>query len=92
MKNNALKVNESDNVAIATQAVKKGDLVIVNGQGLLEAAEDIEPGHKTALVPIAAGEDVLRYGEPIVRATCDIGRGEWVHVHNTEPVPGDLKE
>jgi len=92
MKNNALKVNESDNVAIAAQAVKKGDLVIVNGQGLFEAAEDIEPGHKIALVPIAAGEDVLRYGEPIVRATCDIGRGEWVHVHNTEPVPGDLKE
>jgi len=92
MKSNALKVNESDNVAIATQAVKKGDLVIVNGRELFGAAEDVEPGHKIALLPIAAGEDVLRYGEPIVRATCDIGRGEWVHVHNTEPVPGDLKE
>ncbi len=92
MKSNAVKVNESDNVAIATQLIKKGSLAVVNGEGLFESAEDIEPGHKIALVPIAAGEDVLRYGEPIVRATCDIERGGWVHVHNTQPVAGDLKE
>lgn len=92
MKNNAFKVNESDNVAIATQLIKKGSLAVVNGEGLFESAEDIEPGHKIALVPIAAGEDVLRYGEPIVRATCDIERGGWVHVHNTEPLPGGLKD
>ena len=92
MKSNAVKVNESDNVAIATEAVKKGDLVSVNGQRLFEAVEDIEPGHKIGLVPIAAGEDVLRYGEPIVRATCDIERGGWVHVHNTEPLPGGVKD
>jgi hypothetical protein len=64
----------------------------VNGEQLFEAAEDIELGHKIALVPIATGEKVFRYGEPIVQATRAIGRGEWVHVHNTQPVPGDLKE
>jgi hypothetical protein len=30
---------------------------------------------------------VIRYGEPIVRATREIGKGEWVHVHNTQPIP-----
>lgn len=92
MKSNAIKVNESDSVAIATQLIKKGSPAVVNGEKVVEAAENIEPGHKIALVPIAAGEDVLRYGEPIVRATCDIGRGGWVHVHNTQPVAGNLKE
>lgn len=92
MKSNALRIDDNDNVAIATQSIKKGDLVIVSGEALFEAAEDIEPGHKVALVPIVTGENVFRYGEPIVQATRDIGRGEWVHVHNTQPVPGDLKQ
>ena len=92
MKNNALKIDESDNVAIATQFINKGDQIVVSGESLCKAVEDVELGHKAALVPIAAGENVLRYGEPIVQATRDIGRGEWVHVHNTQPIPGDLKE
>ena len=92
MKNNALRVDANDNVAVATEPVKKGSLVVVDGEGLFEAAEDIEPGHKIALASIATGENVLRYGEPIVQATRDIARGEWVHVHNTQPVMGDMKE
>ena len=92
MQSNALKVSENDNVAIAAQLIGKGDQVVVNGEQLFEAAEDIELGHKIALVPIATGEKVFRYGEPIVQATRAIGRGEWVHVHNTQPVPGDLEE
>lgn len=92
MKSNALKIDESDNVAIATQSIKKGDQIVVSGKTLCKAVEDVELGHKVALVPIVAGKNVLRYGEPIVQATREIGRGEWVHVHNTQPIPGDLKE
>ena len=92
MKSNALKIDESDNVAVATQSIMKGDQIVVSGESLCKAVEDVELGHKVALMPIVAGENVLRYGEPIVLATRDIGRGEWVHVHNTQPIPGDLKE
>jgi altronate hydrolase len=88
LKNNAVKMNEKDTVAVATQFVKKGASVAVDGTRLLEAAEDIEAGHKIALAPIAAGETVFRYGEPIVEATRAIARGGWVHVHNTRPCPG----
>ncbi len=88
MKNNAVKMNEKDTVVIATRLVKKGEPVVVDGKQLLEAAEDIEGGHKIALAPIAAGDTVFRYGEPIVEATRAIARGEWVHVHNTRPCPG----
>ena len=87
MKSNALKINQNDNVAVATQPISKGSPVIVNGERLFDAAEDIEAGHKTALVPLAPGERVFRYGEPIVEATQAIAQGEWVHVHNTQPIP-----
>lgn len=92
MRSNALKTAESDNVAVAIQRIPKGAPVVVGGEALVEAAEDIDLGHKVALVPLASGSIVIRYGEPIVQATRDIPRGGWVHVHNTQPVPGDLKE
>ncbi len=88
MENNALKMNENDNVVIATQPIKKGNPVIVEEQELLSAAEDIDLGHKIAVARIASGERVFRYGEPIVETTEKIEQGEWVHVHNTRPIPG----
>ena len=92
MQSNALKINENDNVAIAMHNIGKGDKVVVDGKGLFEAVEDIEAGHKVALLPIASGEKVYRYGEPIVETTRAVNPGEWVHVHNTQPIPGDLEE
>ena len=59
---------------------------------LLKAAEDIEAGHKIALASMAVGDKVYRYGEPIVEATAAVEPGQWVHVHNTQPIPGDLEE
>ena len=91
LKNNALKIDDKDNVAIATRNMEKGAAVVIDGKRLFEAAEEIEAGHKIALAPIDAGEKVFRYGEPIVETTRAIGLGEWVHVHNTQPIPGDLK-
>ena len=88
MKSNALKINQNDNVVVATQPISKGSPVVVNEQQLFDTAEDIEAGHKIALAPIASGERVFRYGEPIVEATQAIAQGEWVHVHNTQPIPG----
>jgi len=92
MKNNALFTNDGDNVVIALADIAGGDPVVVDGHQLLTAAEDIRAGHKIARVPIAEGETVFRYGEPIVRATRAIAVGESVHVHNTEPIPGNLIE
>jgi altronate hydrolase len=92
MKSNALRINEKDNIVIATQPIQKGTSVVVDGRKLFPAAEDIPLGHKIALVSLAKGRKILRYGEPIVQATRPIKKGEWVHVHNTRPILGDLKE
>jgi len=42
----------------------------------------LETGHKYAIRPIKAGENVIKYGNPIGHATADIGVGEQVHTHN----------
>jgi len=92
VKSNALRIDSKDNVVIATRPIGKGDAVVMNGEAVCHAAEDVALGHKVALAPIRSGDAVVRYGEPIVQATRDIGPGEWVHVHNTQPIPGDLRE
>jgi altronate hydrolase len=91
MKSNALRINEKDNIVIATQPIQKGSPVVVGGRKLFLAAEDIPLGHKIALLALAKGRKIFRYGEPIVQATHSIKKGEWVHVHNTQPILGDLK-
>lgn len=52
-------------------------------------AVDLETGHKEALVPIAEGENVIKYGFPIGHATRDIQLGERVHTDNLKT---NLKE
>ena len=47
-----------------------------------EAVQKIPKGHKIALQNIRAGEDVIKYGVRIARASKDIRAGEWVHLHN----------
>ena len=48
----------------------------------IEVKEDIPMYHKIARVPIKAGEQVIKYGEYIGEAACDIPAGAYVHTHN----------
>ena len=43
---------------------------------------NVENGHKYALTDIPKGAPVIKYGNPIGYATCDIRAGEHVHSHN----------
>ena len=45
---------------------------------------NIDDGHKYALRDIKCGENIVKYGNPIGHATCDIKAGEHVHTHNTK--------
>ena len=45
---------------------------------------NLEDGHKYALRDIKAGENIIKYGNPIGHATCDIKAGEHVHTHNVK--------
>lgn len=78
-------VSQQDNVGCALAAVAAG-VELVAGEGdravRVVARQAIPFGHKVALRPIAAGEDVVRYGHPIGKATAPIVPGDHVHVHN----------
>ena len=45
---------------------------------------NLEDGHKYALRDIKCGEDIIKYGNPIGHAICDIKQGEHVHTHNVK--------
>ena len=87
----ALQLGAQDNVAVARQALAAGTALQV-GQHQLVLHEPIAAGHKLALVPIAAGTAVLKYGQSIGYASADIAAGEHVHVHNLDmgPDKGDF--
>jgi (2R)-sulfolactate sulfo-lyase subunit alpha len=46
------------------------------------ALDTIPIGHKVALLDIANGDTVMKYGHSIGKAVSAIGKGHHVHVHN----------
>ena len=78
----------TDNVGTAVvEPIRAGDAVRCNGERSdiqLTAQDDIAYGHKIALMDIAKGGTVLKYGLSIGSATRDIQAGDHVHTHNVE--------
>jgi len=88
---NALKIHARDNVVMALSDLPAGmRLELADHGGPLEVAtaEGIPFGHKVAVAPIARGEAVIKYGEPIGLAVVDIAPGQHVHTHNLRSVRG----
>lgn len=78
-----LQIDPRDNVAVALSDISAGD-------GF--AREAIPAAHKISLRPIARGEAVIKYGQPIGAATADIPAGRWVHTHNVATLLEDVLE
>ena len=76
-----IHLHPTDNVAVATNSVSAGSRVVCNGQ-TLNAKQDILVMHKMALKPISKGEAIIKYGQVIGFANCDIAAGEHVHIDN----------
>ena len=89
----ALHVDDRDNVAtIFANGITDGMVVEVrNKSGDTESIAvigDVPYGHKIAVRYIAKGEGIIKYGESIGRASADIRKGEYVHIHNLEALRG----
>jgi altronate dehydratase small subunit len=87
----AIVLHTTDNVATAVQELKAGQKATVRlGRELhhIILAEAVPYGHKFTVRPISQGEDILKYGEVIGRATTDIGAGCHAHVQNIESLRG----
>ncbi|TNM63556.1 galactarate dehydratase [Aliirhizobium smilacinae] len=71
-----IKVHDRDNVAIVVNTLGLPAGTVFSDDLVLN--EFVPQGHKVALTTIAEGEEILRYGEVIGYAVCDIQKGSWI--------------
>lgn len=91
---NAMIIDEKDTVAVAIEPIEKGAEVCYKAKDgsekKLTAEGDIQIYHKIAIKAMKQGDPVVKYGEHIGVAGCDIVPGTHVHTHNVESKREDL--
>ena len=76
-----VRLDRSDNVAVATRSLARGDSVQLDDLSILVRSA-IVPGHKIAVADVPLGSMITKYGQPIGMATKNIQLGDHVHTHN----------
>ena len=92
----ALIIHDSDNVANLIGPGAKGAEVECTLEGKpakerVTLIDDIPANHKFARTDIQAGQPIMKYGLSIGKASCDIRKGQYVHVHNIESNRGVIE-
>ena len=77
--NKVLKIDEKDNVVTCLKAIKKGEIIKVDGKDIT-VNEDIGRFQK--------GDLVYKYGQVIGDMTQDAKEGDFIHTHNVESTRG----
>ncbi|MBM3794434.1 MAG: altronate dehydratase [Acidobacteria bacterium] len=83
-----IHLNARDNIAIARAPLAAGQRVVLNGRELT-LLDAVPMGHKVAIQAVAAGGNIVRYGQIMGSARMPIEPGRHVHVHNV--AFGELK-
>lgn len=78
---------KGDSVGVATVDIKAGETakgLFMDSQEKVEvkALDDIPLGHKIAMVPMSAGDTVLKYGHDIGKVVAPFKKGNHVHIQN----------
>lgn len=81
------KINDKDNVAVALEELKKGEII-----DNIKLLDDIPFGHKVLLNDLKSGENIIKYGNPIGHLTVDCKKGEHIHEHNLKTNLSDIIE
>ena len=74
-------LSPGDSVYVLRDQIAAGEAVMVDGSAVTFAGA-LGLGHKIARVAVAAGQQVIKYGAPIGRASRAIAPGDHVHLHN----------
>lgn len=85
--NKLFKINDKDNVAVALEELRKGEII-----DNIELLDDIPFGHKVLLNDLKSGENIIKYGNPIGHLTVDCKKGEHIHEHNLKTNLSDIIE
>ncbi len=79
----AVVLNLGDNVGVALADLKTGANVKIHGQDIqVKITSAVPYQHKFSITPINAGEEIIKDGVVIGKATQDIEPGRHVHTHN----------
>lgn len=79
--------NSRDNLVTSLKPLTKGEVILVDGEEI-RINDDIPQYHKISIADIRTGDFVYKYGEVIGKATREIQKGSWAHVHNIESLRG----
>jgi altronate hydrolase len=79
--NTFLQIHPADNVAVALAALPAGSRLTVSGVSVT-LKSDIPQGHKFALTPLQAGDNVIKYGYAIGHAVANVAQGDLVNEKN----------
>ncbi|GAA0365554.1 UxaA family hydrolase [Bacillus horti] len=78
-----IQVHPNDNVIVSLKELSANDSLHLD---FLDKAvmltTDIPSGHKVAIEDIEEGQDIIKYGFPIGKASKAIKAGDWVHTDN----------
>ncbi|MBW1783303.1 MAG: UxaA family hydrolase [Deltaproteobacteria bacterium] len=91
MRIDAIMIKREDNVATALRDLhREEDAAVSAGEAreMIRLIEDIPFGHKFAVCPINQGDQIIKYGEVIGRATQSIDQGAHAHIQNIESLRG----
>lgn len=82
-------LNTKDNVGCALKDIdSKENISLALNKETIAIKEKIPFGFKVSIKEIKKGEDIVKYGEVIGKATKNILPGELVHTHNVEGTRG----
>lgn len=81
------KINDKDNVAVALEELKKGEII-----DNIKLLDDIPFGHKVLLNDLKSGKNIIKYGNPIGHLTIDCKKGQHIHEHNLKTNLSDIIE
>ena len=87
----SVRIHAKDNVAVALKPLAKGE-VLTFGDVTVTLAEDIEQGHKFALVDLPENTNIIKYGTVIGHTTKPVAKGCHIHVENIKTNLGELLE
>lgn len=80
--NQAITINDTDNLGVALTDLKSGEYISVN-EKQLSLQQDIQAKHKFALNDFAVGDEMYMYGLVVGTAKQPIKQGEAITVENT---------
>ncbi|OZI66807.1 UxaA family hydrolase [Bordetella genomosp. 11] len=84
-------VHRDDNVGtvVGGDIRERGPVPLAgSGQGMVDVCEPVPYGHKVALRPLDAGQEIVKYGVAVGRLSSAVAAGRHVHVHNLESQRG----